>query len=297
MKNVSNLGTLNVGVTGATGFVGKTLIRHLHDLDTQDNLFILGRKPVDSNANFIYFDLMEETSSTKIPKLDCLVHIASYIPDNQTSRDILPAELVNGKGMVRLLELLDKSSLKKVINISSCHIWNPGEPDIINNPYEGSKLSGETFLNAYAKFYGFEALNLRLGYVYGPSMNHGRMFKTFIEKALNDEPIHLFNRGEDEVHLIFVEDVAEAISEALRSNLNSGTFDICNKMPTSTAEVVETILNFTNSNSNVTVDEDSRPSITFELNPDLTKEKLGFSPKTTVAEGIKRILKEEYQVA
>lgn len=279
----------SIGVSGATGFIGKRLAERLSAMNVFPVFF--GRTN-PGLGDFVAFDFAGEKQPI-LPPLENFVHLAAYIPENQSDSNLMACESVNGFGTMRLLESLDKTHLKRFVNVSSCHIWDPTHSGTIKNAYEGSKLSGELFVNAYAARYEFEAINLRLSYVYGPGMKHGRMFRIFLEKALANKPIRLFNKGKDEIFLIYYDDVADAILSVLKADRLDGTFEISDTTPYKTEAIARAVLEVVDSKSQLEF-VDGKPGPSWRPNPSETLRPFGFVPKTTLKTGIQALIEADY---
>lgn len=283
-----------VGITGSSGYVGSLLSKRIEEENKFDRIIHIGRSD-PGYSDFIEFDMgKDEPLSDNFPAINKMVHTAAYIPTQQDNSSLLECEVINGKAMLNLLRFLEKDRLNCFINISSCHIWNPNQNKLINNAYEGSKLSAEIFLKAFAANYGFNYLNLRFSYVYGPFMKHGRMFRHFIKQALDNKAIDLFNEGKDEIHLVHRNDAVDAILMALQKKDISGTFDICNYEAVTTLQIADAIVSLTGSKSDIRLMKNDKMSSSFYLNPEYTEKELGVKAKISLEDGISSILKEEY---
>lgn len=280
-----------IGITGYSGFVGNEVTRLMQE---GHSVYTIGR--ANTRENHIPFTLGEGFSDYSVPDLDCIIHIASHIPHFQTDPDILTCEVPNGGGMLKLLEGINKEKLVKFINISSAHIFDNHLSGLISNPYEGSKLSAEIFLKAYACRYGFGFCNLRLAYVYGPGMKHGKMFRIFIEKALKNEPIILNNEGKNKIHLAHVYDVARIVHKCLMNISVTGTYDVCNPQAVTTLDIAQTIIRLTRSKSRIILQKDAKEPEYYHLNPEKIIKESGIGSFLQVEEGIITMLKEEYQI-
>ena len=113
---------MNILVTGATGYIGPFLVEKLKNMN--HNVTILVRKEKDfktlkrNGFNCVLGDITKKESLKGIFKdIEILFHLANiaswWLPNNQTYYD------VNVEGTINLFEEAKKSSLTKIIHVSS----------------------------------------------------------------------------------------------------------------------------------------------------------------------------------
>ena len=280
-----------LGITGGSGYLGRSLTQRLAERGEAAAVVQIGRSDPGA-ARFVPFD-MSAGRVGDLPALERIVHAAAFVPPDQRGADRLDCESVNGKGTRALLHALDKAPLRRVVNISSAHVWDTEQPATPTNAYEASKLSAELFLHAYARHHGFEAVNLRMGYVYGPGMVHGTMFRVFMRNALANRPIDLFREGKDRLHLIHRDDAVDAIIAALDTGELHGTFDICSPRAVTTLEVARTIIELTGSASECRLQSGGAVPAPRRLDTRAALRAFGFEARVDLGEGIATMLREE----
>jgi len=233
---------MRIAITGATGFLGSRILRLL--VDQGHEVLSVGRTAPGGPIEHVSFDLSHDLAPLRAPEV--LIHAAAFIPEDQLGSDSLECERLNGAGTLRLLAALGTTPPRTFINLSSSKIWrHEGQ---VTNPYEASKASAELFVNAFAVRSNFRALHLRLPYLYGPGMQHGRMFETFFARAMADEPIELWNEGSDSLDLLYVDDAAEVVVSTL-GEAPEGVWVLGTGKTVTTREVAETIIQITGSHS------------------------------------------------
>ena len=84
------------------------------------------------------------------------------------------------------------------------------------SPYGASKLAIEAYAGAYAATYGLAACSLRFSNAYGPNSLHKRsVVAAWLRAALAGEPITIHGDGRQTRDLVYVDDLAAAITAAL----------------------------------------------------------------------------------
>ena len=186
-------------------------------------------------------------------------------------------------------------ALGRFINVSSLHVWEPARGERPTNAYEASKLSAELLLGAFSARHGFEAANLRLGYLYGPGMVHGKLFRVFIRNALAGRPLELFHEGRQELQLIFVDDAVEAILAASSAGELHGTFDICAPERVTTLDVARAILDITGSGSELRFHAGDHDQARRLPDTRAAREAFGFEAQTGLRQGLEAMLAEQQE--
>ena len=80
------------------------------------------------------------------------------------------------------------------------------EYDPINHPvslYAATKRSNELMAHTYSHLYNLSTTGLRFFTVYGPWGRPDMSYYIFTSKILNNEPIKVFNNGNDERFYIY----------------------------------------------------------------------------------------------
>jgi len=170
---------MKVAITGAAGNLGSLLAYGMRDLDVNLNLMI-HRKDVDkelkerSNIHVFPVDLaISETLADALYGVDTIVHFAGILFKANPEK-FLP--VTNTLYFKNLLDMAIQQKVKRIILISFPHVEGECTPE---KPAEGilegkpesmharTRLEEEKLLFKYEKKYGFEAVSLRVGMVYG----------------------------------------------------------------------------------------------------------------------------------
>jgi nucleoside-diphosphate-sugar epimerase len=163
-------------ITGASGFIGKHLARHLLQrgwqvralIHNQKIIGLDGLETIDGHIRNLTL-LKEALSGT-----DVLFHLASALGASQIGRREFYA--VNTEGTRTVLEAARENGIRKVLHFSSAgalgHV-RPGEiagedyPPDPRDIYDKSKLAGEQVALDFARR-GMDVVIIRPGWVYGP---------------------------------------------------------------------------------------------------------------------------------
>jgi len=224
-------------VTGATGFVGSHLARHL--LQENYEVHILTRKTSDKwrirdisqKLHDHAADLCDKENLIKIiqnVKPEYVFHSATYggYPSQKDFNNIIKTNILGSLNLFQSLE--NCGSLKKIINIgSSSEYGQKSEPmketDLLepNTPYAAAKASQTLFGRYFSKNHNLPLITLRPFSVYGPAEEPGRLIADLMMSAIRKRKVNL-SSPLPRRDFIFVDDILSASIKAANSSVESG---------------------------------------------------------------------------
>lgn len=244
----------NILITGATGLIGSHLANKL--LEEKANLILTGRniKKLDdvfannNNIQKIACDITVDLPNN-LPELDYIFHAASPISNDDVKN--IPVDVIKSNifGLINCCEFLRNQKEKtgksgKVIVFSSIAVYglNSQSTDIslkeeeaykanslelINSAYSESKRIIEVIAKSYHKQYNLETVIVRLSCVYGyTKFPPHTPFYEFINNALNDENIVLFNPRIPKRDNIYVEDVVSGLLLIAENGISGESYNL-----------------------------------------------------------------------
>jgi dTDP-glucose 4,6-dehydratase len=167
--------------------------------------------------------------------------------------------------------------------------WGNVNPVGPRGVYDEAKRFAEAITMAYHRYHGLDARIVRIFNTYGPRMRvrDGRVVPAFVQQALTGEPMTVFGEGKQTRSFCYVDDLIEGIWRLLMSDLLVPC-NIGNPHEMTILEFAETIKAAVGSSSPIVfkplpVDDPQTRQ------PDITqaREKLGWEPKVTLAEGLR----------
>ena len=255
---------MKVLVTGGAGFIGSNVVDGLiaadHQVVVVDNLYTGKRSNVNPQALFHETDIRSEEAGRLVERErpDVLIHHAAQISVPDSVRNPLFDVDVNVRGFLNLLEACVKTTVGKVIFISSggaiygeATEYPTSEkylPDPLS-PYAVTKYSSEHYLKYYKHQYGLEFTTLRYANVYGPrQVPHGEagVVAIFMDNLVKNERSTVNHFPDDDKGMIrdycYVGDVVQANLAALEKG-SGDFFNIGTGTGTRTLELYNTIFN------------------------------------------------------
>lgn len=204
----------NICVTGATGFIGKNLVKSLLDLGGSSVTVIVRsivsfEKIKELNTEYYLDDGNTEhlIGFFKERKFDTVIHLASlYLKDHQSNQieDLITSNILFG---TRLLEASVKSSVKFFINTGT--FWQHYENKIYSpvNLYAASKQSFEVIAQYYIETSNLLFFNIYLNDTYGPGDTRKKILN--IWNLMSDIDELDMSPGEQMINLLHIDDAVE----------------------------------------------------------------------------------------
>ncbi|MBA2556905.1 MAG: GDP-mannose 4,6-dehydratase, partial [Chloroflexi bacterium] len=247
---------MRILVTGAAGFIGRWLVGELlargHEVLPIDNLAagrLANLAEFEHHPRMLPFeegDVRDAAACRRwVGRVDAVAHLAASI-SVQDSIDRPQVTFDNDVvGTFRLLEAAREAAADgrgaRFLFMSSCMVYAPASDDRgidENHPtrpasvYAASKLAGEALTLGYGRAYGLPVTVVRPFNTYGPyqrSDGEGGVVAVFVGRALAGRTLQVFGDGSQTRDLLYVEDCARFVCEALLCRaaegrvLNAGT--------------------------------------------------------------------------
>lgn len=232
-------------VTGAAGFIGGNLVKHLFGI--YPNIHIIG---IDSLND--YYDVclkherlreieelgrnwtfIHDTIANKaiVDRLFCdhsinvVVNLAAQAgvrysitnPDAYIESNII--------GFYNILEACRHHNVSHLVYASSSSVYGANRKvpysteDKVDNPvslYAATKKSDELMAHAYSKLYNIPSTGLRFFTVYGPAGRPDMAYFSFTNKLRNGETRKIFNYGNCQRDFTYIDDIVEGMTRVIR---------------------------------------------------------------------------------
>jgi UDP-glucose 4-epimerase len=306
-------------VTGGAGFIGShtvdVLMRMGHCVTVFDNLstgYLANLEQWEANPRFHFIhadittDLAEafDRATLGFGPISRIAHFAAQTAVPLSMDDPVADIEANVAGMVRIVEYARRNKVAKVFFASSSAIYDDDAPVPVSetsrarpsSPYGINKLTGEFYLDYYARLYGLTYAALRFMNVYGPRQDpkswYSGVISIFLDRALTGQPITIFDDGEQTRDFVYVTDVAEAVTHALLNDAgNNAVVNIGTGVEVTINTLARTILALSGSASPIRHEPpragDIRRSVT---TMDKAERVLAFRPRVALQDGLQATL-------
>jgi UDP-glucose 4-epimerase len=218
---------MRVVVTGAAGFLGGHIARNFRDVGWEVTAFDVA--PFDEDGiQFAQGDLTDGNSVDQaVAGADVVAHVGAigdvYLAGEQPT---LAAE-VNVLGTANVIEAAIRHDAR-LVYASTWEVYgepryeplDEEHPTMPDHPYSITKLGGESLVLAATHLRSLSALALRLGTAYGSGLRPNSVFRIFVDRARNREPITIQGDGSQGRQFTHSSDIARAFQLAADSQVS-----------------------------------------------------------------------------
>ena len=308
-------------VTGGAGFIGREAVRKLIDNCYTVIAYDLAEQVVRQKD---YFNSLDENQLTikcgsildrtalraAFQDVDIVLHLAAMLGVRRTEENQLACLESNITGTDNVLNACASHDVKKVIVASSSEVY--GEPS--ENPvretsdtkgksvYAVSKMAGEELTKGYHQLYPkLQYTITRFFNTYGEGQVAQFVLARFVRNVLEGENPIVYGKGDQIRSYCHVDDTTEALVKIIENPVSNGKiYNIGNSTQVTTLKALaEKVIEVLAPNKGITVDilggfegSDRMPEREVHARHcdiSLAKMDLGFDPKISLEEGIRRI--------
>jgi UDP-glucuronate decarboxylase len=301
---------MRILVTGGAGFLGSHLCERLlsenHEVLCLDN-FYTGRK---SNVSHLLknpaFELVRHDIVLPILlEVDKVYHLAcpaspihyQYNPVKTIKTNILGTlNMLGNAKRTRARMLL--ASTSEVYGDPEVHpqkedYWGHVNPVGIRSCYDEGKRVAETLMMDYHRQNHVDIRIVRIFNTYGPRMlaSDGRVVSNFIVQALEGSDITVYGDGSQTRSFCYVDDLIDGMVRMMESEDFIGPVNLGNPEEYTILDFAKKIISMTGSRSRI-VHKPLPSDDPSQRQPDITLAgvKLGWKPKVSVDEGLKKTI-------
>jgi UDP-glucuronate decarboxylase len=298
-------------VTGGAGFLGSHLCERLinQDMDVLcvDNFFTGSKANVANLLGNPYFELMRHDVTfplyvevDEIYNLACPASPIHYQSDPVQTTKTCVHGAINMLGLAkRLKSKILQASTSEVYGDPETHpqpegYWGKVNPIGFRSCYDEGKRCAETLFFDYHRQHDLQIKVIRIFNTYGPRMhpNDGRVVSNFIVQALKGEDITIYGDGSQTRSFCYVDDLIDGMLHMMASPTGfTGPVNLGNPVEFTMLELAENVLRFTRSHSKLVFlplpQDDPKQR---QPNIELAKDKLGWTPKVSLEDGLKETI-------
>ena len=272
-----------------------------------DNFFTGRKANIAHLMDNKYFELMRHDVTIPVYiEVDEIYNLACPASPVHYQFDPVQTTKTSVHGAINILGLAKRikakvfqASTSEVYGDPSVHpqpesYWGNVNPIGVRSCYDEGKRCAETLFFDYKRQHNLEIKVARIFNTYGPRMHpqDGRVVSNFIIQAIKNEPITIYGDGKQTRSFCYCDDLVEGFIRLMNSDeLITGPINLGNPGEFTMLELADNILKLTNSSSELVykpLPEDDpkqrRPDIS------LAKEKLNWSPKIDLNEGLKKTI-------
>lgn len=309
-------------ITGAAGFIGFHLARHLlalgaavagldnlndyYDVSLKEaRLAILEKEP---NFSFTKGDLADEVAVERIFlqfRPDIVVNLAAqagvrYSIDNPKA--YIDSNVV---GFFHILEACRRHPVEHLLYASSSSVYGNQEKtpfstkDNVDHPislYAATKKSDELMAYTYSHLFDIPATGLRFFTVYGPWGRPDMAYFKFADRITRGEPIQVYNHGDMRRDFTYIDDIITGVEHILcnppkadDTGARYKVYNIGNNQPERLMDFIRTLEDALGAEAKKEY-LPMQPGDVYQTYADVTDlvEDFDFKPDTPISEGLAR---------
>ena len=279
-----------IGITGATGFVGKHLIRRLNEENFTTRALIRDLEKETDAREKVQGDLETgEGLDQFVTELDALVNLVGRF--QPPFKDQL---LGNAATLENLCSAAVKGGTKKIIHISAAAVYGiPAEGQMFSEdnipqpdtPYALSKKAAEDVADFYKRNFGLSFVILRPPNVYGPGSDHGVVYN-FIKSAKETGGVNIHGDGTQERDFLYVGDLVDAIMKSITYETVWDVLNITTSDPKDLNELTAILSKVMGRKIEINYQGDAQGAKTVTASYKKAKSLLEWEPATSLEEGL-----------
>ena len=262
-------------------------------------------KPVENapNYRFVRGDIADREFIFRLFEEEKPDVIVNFAAESHVDRSITDPEIfvrTNVVGTTTLLDACRKYGIKRYHQVSTDEVYGDlplDRPDLFfteetplhtSSPYSSAKASADLFVMAYHRTYGLPVTISRCSNNYGPYHFPEKLIPLVISRALNDEEIPVYGKGENVRDWLYVTDHCSAIDLVVRKGREGEVYNIGGHNERTNLEVVKTILKALNKPESLIKYVTDRPGhdLRYAMDPTKIETELGWKPEYTFDTGI-----------
>jgi dTDP-glucose 4,6-dehydratase len=260
---------MKILVTGGAGFIGSNFLHYEVNEHKEDAFVCLDALTYAGNYNnllpiidksnfkFVKGDITDIEFVDKLFADEAFDLVVNFAAESHVDNSIKnPGIFVktNIEGTRVLLDAARKYNVKRYHQVSTDEVYGDlplDRPDLLfredtpihtSSPYSSSKASADLFVMAYHRTYGLPVTISRCSNNYGPYQFPEKLIPVVISKALNDEPIPVYGKGENVRDWIHVHDHNVGVDKIMREGRVGEVYNLGGHSERTNLEVVKTIL-------------------------------------------------------
>jgi nucleoside-diphosphate-sugar epimerase len=205
---------MKIFVTGATGFIGKHLVKKLVDEGHQLTINLFGNEISPFDAMVETYQIKENDPSKDIhffrdEAFNGIIHLASLYLTVHKPDDAVKLIDSNVRFSTYILECAAQAKIKWFVNTGTFwQNYNNAEYSPVNL-YAATKQAFESIARFYIETRQIHFCTLRLCDTYGPGDTRPKIFNLWLQNAQSGELLEM-SPGEQLIDITYIDDIVEA---------------------------------------------------------------------------------------
>ena len=303
-------------ITGGAGFIGSNYMHYVVNKYPNDEFVCLDALTYAGNYNnikdletkpnykFVNIDIRNEQEINRLfdeENFDIVINFAaeSHVDNSIKNPGIFVDTNVQGTRV--LLDASRKHNIKRYHQVSTDEVYGDlpldrkdllfteNTPIHTSSPYSSSKAAADLFVMAYYRTFNLPVTISRCSNNYGPYQFPEKLIPVVISKALNNESIPVYGKGENVRDWIHVIDHNIGVDLIVRNGRVGEVYNLGGHSERTNLEVVKTILNQMKKSEELITYVTDRPGhdLRYAIDSSKVEKELGWNRTYNFEDGIK----------
>jgi len=310
---------MKILVTGGAGFIGANFVyyqlaNHPEDqivcvdaLTYAGNLETLAEAMKNPQFKFVKADIADRSAMDELFAAEHFDVVVNFAAESHVDRSIENPEIflrTNIMGTQVLMDCSRKYQVGRYHQVSTDEVYGDlplDRPDLFfteetpihtSSPYSASKASADLLVQAYHRTFKLPVTISRCSNNYGPYHFPEKLIPLMIARALADQSLPVYGKGENVRDWLYVEDHCSAIDLIIRKGRVGEVYNIGGHNERTNLEVVKTILRELGKPESLINYVTDRPGHDqrYAIDPAKISSELGWNPATKFDDGIKKTI-------
>ena len=310
---------MKILVTGGAGFIGGNFVLYMVNQYPEDTIVNLDAltyagnletlKAVEHapNYKFVKGDIADREFIYQLFEEEKFDAVVNFAAESHVDRSIINPGIFVETNVLSTQVLLDASrkyDVKRYHQVSTDEVYGDlpldrkdlffteETPLHTSSPYSASKASADLLCLAYYRTFNTPVTVSRCSNNYGPYHFPEKLIPLMISRALNDQSLPVYGKGENVRDWLHVYDHCVAIDLILRKGRVGEVYNIGGHNERTNLEVVQTILRELNKPESLIqyVTDRKGHDLRYAIDPTKIETELGWTPKYNFDTGIKQTI-------
>ena len=308
---------MTILVTGGAGFIGANFVHYqlkehpedrvvcLDALTYAGNLENLTEALQNPRFRFVKGDIADRETVNALFEEEKPDIVVNFAAESHVDRSITQPELflhTNILGTQVLMDACRKFGVGRYHQVSTDEVYGDlplDRPDLFftedtpihtSSPYSASKASADLLVLAYYRTFHLPVSITRCSNNYGPYHFPEKLIPLMITRALNDQSLPVYGKGENIRDWLYVEDHCAAIDLVMRKGREGEVYNVGGHNEHTNLEVVKTVLRELGKPESLITFVTDRPGHDrrYAIDPGKIHAELGWLPRTSFDDGIRQ---------
>ena len=308
---------MTILVTGGAGFIGANFVHYqlkehpedrvvcLDALTYAGNLENLTEALQNPRFRFVKGDIADRETVNALFEEEKPDIVVNFAAESHVDRSITQPELflhTNILGTQVLMDACRKFGVGRYHQVSTDEVYGDlplDRPDLFftedtpihtSSPYSASKASADLLVLAYYRTFHLPVSITRCSNNYGPYHFPEKLIPLMITRALNDQSLPVYGKGENIRDWLYVEDHCAAIDLVMRKGREGEVYNVGGHNERTNLDVVKTVLRELGKPESLITFVTDRPGHDrrYAIDPGKIHAELGWLPRTSFDDGIRQ---------